>query len=124
MTEKDNSLEAGIKKCKICGCTDDDCTQCVKAQGKVCTWVTNELCSRCDKTINTEGPTILSAITSNDREKILPDLELENTPKLDLEEITELILVSSHQLETRMNLIKFQILALRTIVMELSKKYN
>lgn len=36
--------------CKICGCTDNDCRQCIEATGEPCFWVddTHELCSRCD----------------------------------------------------------------------------
>jgi len=33
--------------CKICGCTDNNCTQCIEAQGKPCYWITQDLCSRC-----------------------------------------------------------------------------
>ncbi len=33
--------------CRQCGCTDDDCSQCVKAQGRPCCWVEPDLCSRC-----------------------------------------------------------------------------
>lgn len=36
--------------CSACGCTDDDCRQCVEATGHACTWVTGQfppICSRC-----------------------------------------------------------------------------
>ncbi|MEN6425199.1 MAG: ParB N-terminal domain-containing protein, partial [Phycisphaerales bacterium] len=33
--------------CRVCGCTDDDCSQCVEATGEPCTWVEADLCSRC-----------------------------------------------------------------------------
>lgn len=33
--------------CRVCGCTDDDCSQCIKAQGYPCYWVEPDLCSRC-----------------------------------------------------------------------------
>ncbi len=35
------------QKCKKCGCTDNNCTQCIEVQGKPCYWITNDLCSRC-----------------------------------------------------------------------------
>lgn len=35
------------QKCRQCGCTEEDCTQCVKAQGEPCYWVEPDLCSRC-----------------------------------------------------------------------------
>ena len=34
--------------CKVCGCTDGDCSQCINAQGFPCHWVEDDLCSRCD----------------------------------------------------------------------------
>jgi len=35
------------QKCRVCGCTDNDCSQCIKAQGYPCRWVEKDLCSRC-----------------------------------------------------------------------------
>lgn len=35
------------QQCIICGCTDDDCRQCVEAQGYPCQWIDENLCSRC-----------------------------------------------------------------------------
>lgn len=35
------------RKCRICGCTQDDCHQCIEAQGFACYWVAEDLCSRC-----------------------------------------------------------------------------
>lgn len=38
--------------CKICGCTDNDCTQCIEKTGNPCYWVddSHTLCSACDDT--------------------------------------------------------------------------
>lgn len=33
--------------CRQCGCTDADCSQCIKASGSPCHWVEPDLCSRC-----------------------------------------------------------------------------
>lgn len=33
--------------CRKCGCTDDNCGQCIAATGKPCHWVEPDLCSRC-----------------------------------------------------------------------------
>ena len=33
--------------CRICGCTDDDCSQCVEKTGEPCSWVSPGLCSAC-----------------------------------------------------------------------------
>ena len=36
--------------CRVCGCTDDNCEQCIEAQGFPCSWVEEDLCSRCANT--------------------------------------------------------------------------
>ena len=33
--------------CRVCGCTECNCSQCLDAQGYPCHWVTEDLCSRC-----------------------------------------------------------------------------
>lgn len=35
------------RKCRECGCTDDNCAECVKVQGYPCHWHEDDLCSRC-----------------------------------------------------------------------------
>lgn len=34
-------------RCRVCDCTEDDCRQCVEADGVPCSWVEPDLCSRC-----------------------------------------------------------------------------
>jgi hypothetical protein len=34
-------------RCRVCGCTQDDCRQCIAATGQPCHWVEPDLCSRC-----------------------------------------------------------------------------
>lgn len=36
-----------VRRCRVCGCTDDNCSQCVEAIGSFCHWVEVDLCSRC-----------------------------------------------------------------------------
>lgn len=38
-----------VRACRICGCTDDDCSACIERVGIPCHWVTNDLCSACWK---------------------------------------------------------------------------
>lgn len=38
-----------VKKCRVCGCTDDDCRQCIEKTGEPCHWVEDDLCSACDR---------------------------------------------------------------------------
>ncbi len=35
------------RTCRICGCTDDDCSQCIEKTGVPCHWVEKDLCSAC-----------------------------------------------------------------------------
>jgi len=35
------------KTCRVCGCTDDDCSNCIALTGKACHWVEPDLCSAC-----------------------------------------------------------------------------
>jgi hypothetical protein len=38
---------ADERKCRVCGCTDDDCRQCIEKTGEPCHWVEEDLCSAC-----------------------------------------------------------------------------
>ena len=42
-------------KCMGCGCTDDDCRQCVDKTGEPCHWVREDLCSACSGLPNYTG---------------------------------------------------------------------
>lgn len=35
------------RKCRVCGCTDFDCRQCIEKTGGACHWVEEDLCSAC-----------------------------------------------------------------------------
>jgi hypothetical protein len=35
------------RSCRVCGCTDDDCSSCVLRTGEPCHWVETDLCSAC-----------------------------------------------------------------------------
>lgn len=39
--------KADNRRCRVCGCTDKDCRQCIKKTGSPCTWVEDDLCSAC-----------------------------------------------------------------------------
>lgn len=34
-------------RCRVCGCTDDDCSGCIERTGRPCSWVERDLCSAC-----------------------------------------------------------------------------
>lgn len=35
------------RRCRVCGCTNDDCRQCIAKTGRPCYWVELDLCSAC-----------------------------------------------------------------------------
>lgn len=35
------------RRCRVCGCTQDDCSQCIEKTGDSCQWVKFDLCSAC-----------------------------------------------------------------------------
>lgn len=49
--EIDRAMRCGVdepvRRCRICGCTDADCSQCVEKTGAPCSWVAGDLCSAC-----------------------------------------------------------------------------
>lgn len=42
-----DKIELTGQTCRVCGCTQKDCSQCIESQGKPCYWVKDDLCSRC-----------------------------------------------------------------------------
>jgi hypothetical protein len=38
----------GGQQCAVCGCTDDDCTNCARRTGRPCYWIAINLCSACE----------------------------------------------------------------------------
>jgi PRTRC genetic system protein E len=38
-----------IRTCRICGCTEDDCKQCIEKTGEACHWIDVDLCSACEE---------------------------------------------------------------------------
>ena len=34
-------------RCRVCGCTDDDCLRCMLRTGEPCFWFEPDLCSAC-----------------------------------------------------------------------------
>ncbi len=35
------------RKCRECGCCDEDCSRCIKRTGHPCWWIEFDLCSAC-----------------------------------------------------------------------------
>lgn len=50
MEFKNEELEddfAEERACRVCGCTESNCRQCIEKTGFACHWVAEDLCSRC-----------------------------------------------------------------------------
>ena len=43
----DMGATAAEPKCRVCGCTDHDCSGCIEKTGERCHWVEPNLCSAC-----------------------------------------------------------------------------
>ena len=43
-----DTLRRQAGACRVCGCTDDDCRQCIERTGAPCHWVKHDLCSACE----------------------------------------------------------------------------
>jgi PRTRC genetic system protein E len=41
--------KSSVRKCRICGCTDGDCSQCIEKTGQPCHWIAEDLCSACEQ---------------------------------------------------------------------------
>lgn len=37
-----------VRACRVCGCTEADCRQCIEKTGQPCVWVAATLCSACE----------------------------------------------------------------------------
>lgn len=46
-------MKLDVRTCRVCECTDADCSGCVERTGKACHWVSADLCSACAAGWNT-----------------------------------------------------------------------
>lgn len=46
-SKKSKQPSPAVATCRVCGCTDADCSQCIKKTGIPCHWVEPDLCSAC-----------------------------------------------------------------------------
>ncbi len=47
--------------CRVCGCTESDCSGCIERTGRPCHWIEPDLCSSCHN--RNETPAIMPALT-------------------------------------------------------------
>ena len=48
--------ESSIRKCRVCGCTDDDGSVCFARTGRMCFWVYEDICSACVERVFDDSP--------------------------------------------------------------------
>lgn len=48
------------RRCRVCGCTDDNCMECVLKTGHPCHWVEADLCSACADQISSQPEKLAS----------------------------------------------------------------
>ena len=58
-----------VRTCRVCGCTDDDCSICIERTGEPCHWVAGDLCSACVPTPDDGGEKPAAADSANERER-------------------------------------------------------
>ena len=39
--------DAAVRACRVCDCTEDDCSGCIERTGEPCWWIAADLCSAC-----------------------------------------------------------------------------
>ncbi len=50
-TTEEDEVPVNNISCRVCGCTNLDCSQCIESTGTACHWIESDLCSRCDDEI-------------------------------------------------------------------------
>lgn len=41
------AFDEDVQSCRVCGCTNTDCSRCIERTGRPCHWVEPDLCSAC-----------------------------------------------------------------------------
>ena len=59
-----------VQTCRVCGCTDNDCRQCIEKTGGPCWWVQPDLCSACYDELTTAATNDAVAMGEGFAEKV------------------------------------------------------
>lgn len=51
----DHRQKTDLQKCRLCGCTNDNCNDCIRRTGEPCHWVDEDLCSTCADCVSGDG---------------------------------------------------------------------
>lgn len=79
------------KRCRVCGCTDDDYSQCIERTGHPCHWVEEDLCSACTLVMRSEHLRVeisrMKKAPLNARDALLTIMALMSDIALEIEKI-------------------------------------
>lgn len=50
-----------VRSCRVCSCTDYDCSGCIARTGRPCFWVGPRLCSACRQPADADAPLLCEA---------------------------------------------------------------
>lgn len=45
---KETWVVEDVRRCRVCGCTEEDCSGCIERTGQPCHWIEDDLCSACE----------------------------------------------------------------------------
>jgi hypothetical protein len=51
-----------VRRCRVCGCTDEACSGCIEKTGSPCSWVEWDLCSACDGVVVVDREALAAAM--------------------------------------------------------------
>lgn len=66
------------RKCRVCGCTEENCTQCIEKTGGPCYWIEDDLCSACVEVPGRKGPIKQISVSQTILKKIVKSGNLKN----------------------------------------------
>lgn len=64
-----------VRSCRVCGCTEDDCSGCIERTGEPCYWVAADLCSAC---VSTQTEALIIALRYDAAERYPGDFKAQN----------------------------------------------
>lgn len=64
------------QKCRVCSCTQDDCSGCIERTGAPCYWIEDDLCSACVGEVKEVAVTCLFKDASGKGQKLTFEMDL------------------------------------------------
>lgn len=75
-TIENKTEEVKVRTCRICGCTEENCSQCIEKTGEPCYWIEEDLCSACEEeAMNEKGLVQTGVISDQQLKPAIEDIE-------------------------------------------------